>query len=778
MRPQRETGISGKARLGAVSVALFLGVAGSIVGLTDWDQRLSSRVLDLLPSSDHSIERRFMVGVLRDRQANQIRIAVTGLPDDQQDAAGDFVEDVIRKSGAVDPDIPTDQELFDRVARVFYENRLSLLLPHWLAQKREEWLVQGGNLSFHDWLARRIADDLDQFLTSPDGFFFSDLVTSDPLLLLPGLQDSVAQGMASMGGSVRTAQLSGSAFDPDNQSLISEVVAGLEEELARVFPGARLLVSGTVLFAGHSRTAIRAEVGRINLGSILMVLLVAIVCLRNPIGLIGLVPVAACGLTGGLVGVVYLFGQVHIMSLVMGAFLAGITVDYGFHAFMCRAGDEPSRLWKPLTVAVGSTAAGFAILLFATLPVIRQLGAFVMTGLVCAFLAAVVLKPAIRSNLVRTRPAIERPLMSGPPGRWHLLLLAIFMATVAGGVFRIEWRDDIRELDIPSPELLSTDRAIRDLTETAGDGTAYLTTGQSYLKAIAHFRAFEADRAEGGFGAPMGLASVLPTSGELQAAREFLDDAQALQWIETLGLELERIGCDASAFDPFFRSWSDLRTSDLQDLQVETQLRAMSDLLTGPASFLMIEADGIHAVASVASDSAKGPDGNLDPNLNTIKASQLENLNQVFSRYRREIWGFLLAGLSVAAIGVLVIYRLAAGIRILMVPIASTLTAFGALGWMIQGLNLFHLLAGLLGFCLALDYALFAWEARRRREAPPVSIRVSGLTTLAAFGVLATSRLPAVSALGLTVGLIVLVTLIIIELLSGPRNVDSDHAVD
>jgi len=770
------TGISGKGHLRIVGVALFFSVAALTLGLIDWDKRLSSRVLDLLPSANGSLEHRFMVGVLRERQADQVRFAVIDLPDHQQDAATEFVEAFFERTGLFVPEILTDREVIDRLSKRLYEDRLPLLFPHWLAERAKEWSAQGEKKPFHDWLAGRSADDLDRFLNSPIGFFYSDLVAGDPLLLLLGLKDLVMEGTGSeRGQSVRTAQLAGSAFDPENQSLVAEAVTELEMQLSHEFPGSRLLVSGPVLFAGHSRNAIRTEVRRINVVSAFMVILAATICLKNPIGLIFLLPVIACGLVGGLIGVVYFFGHVHVLSLVMGAFLAGITVDYGFHAFMNQEGTGKNHLWRPLCTAAGSTGAGFAVLLFATLPVIRQLGLFVTAGSICALFAAITLRPVVRSRFVDARATLTRNPVWSKPGRRTVLLIVILMGGMAFGVFRIEWHDDIRELDLPSPRLQANDKALRDMAGGSEERTTFLTTGSSFLNAIDHYRAFEVDWMKRTSDKLAGLASVLPTTVELSAVRQFMKGDVSRKWLDALALELVRIGYDTSAFDPFLQKFARLRMLDFQESRVEIQLVRMSELLVGPASFLVVEADGIHAVASIAPQSFMDPARDGEPEFHTIVVSQLENLNQVFSCYRREVWGFLLAGFSVVAIGVMAIYRPTAGIKILLLPIGSTLTAFGILGWTIQGLNLFHLLAGLLGFCLALDYSLFAWETRQRRAPPPVSVRISGLTTLAAFGALATSRLPAVSALGMAVGLIVLVTLILVEVFGGPKTVIADH---
>ncbi|MDE3084496.1 MAG: hypothetical protein KGJ37_04645, partial [Verrucomicrobiota bacterium] len=99
----------------------------------------------------------------------------------------------------------------------------------------------------------------------------------------------------------------------------------------------------------------------------------------------------------------------------------------------------------------------------------------------------------------------------------------------------------------------------------------------------------------------------------------------------------------------------------------------------------------------------------------------------------------------------------------------------GVLGLAGQTLNLFHLLGAFLGLCIAHNYAIFSAEAAMQNTIPPPSVRLSAMSAFVSFGVLSFSRIPVVSALGMTVALIVLTALTVIELepLTRPR-----HAAD
>jgi predicted exporter len=104
------------------------------------------------------------------------------------------------------------------------------------------------------------------------------------------------------------------------------------------------------------------------------------------------------------------------------------------------------------------------------------------------------------------------------------------------------------------------------------------------------------------------------------------------------------------------------------------------------------------------------------------------------------------------------------GARIFAIPCGACLGIFGLYGWLGQPLNLFHLLGAFLGVCLTHNYSIFSATSAYRHEPPPVSVRLSALTTAASFGVLALSDIPVVRALGLTVTLMVIAALAVIEL--------------
>jgi predicted exporter len=160
----------------------------------------------------------------------------------------------------------------------------------------------------------------------------------------------------------------------------------------------------------------------------------------------------------------------------------------------------------------------------------------------------------------------------------------------------------------------------------------------------------------------------------------------------------------------------------------------------------------------------QGPGPAPPPDTATVTNSQLESMNQLFSRYRVSALRLSAVGLAFVGASVFVLYGLRRGARIFAIPAGACLFAFGVFGLCGATLNLFNLLGAFLGVCLSHNYAIFTAESLRRGEEPPPSIRMSAVATASSFGVLALSRIPVVSALGSTVAVIVLAALAITEL--------------
>ena len=148
--------------------------------------------------------------------------------------------------------------------------------------------------------------------------------------------------------------------------------------------------------------------------------------------------------------------------------------------------------------------------------------------------------------------------------------------------------------------------------------------------------------------------------------------------------------------------------------------------------------------------------------------------NRLVAGYRgQSLW---LTGLGLLAIALVLAggLRSARGVtRVLAPVVAAALVALAILHGLGLRLTLFHLVALLLVIGVGVNYALFfnrpAEDASRARLAA-LSVCVCCATTLSAFGALAVSAMPVLHALGVTVGLGIVLAFLYSAAFASPRR--------
>jgi predicted exporter len=663
----------------------------------------------------------------------------------------------------------------DALAAAVFSERLELLLPGWLDARRHEYARSGGAAPWGPWVAERAAADLEAFLSRPEAMAAQDVLTSDPLLLVPGLVGRTG-GLSAPGlapgrpgdYALIWARTCSSPLTPQGQGPVFDAVDRALFAARASEPQAELLWTGIGRFAAASRARIEHELATLNVLSFCLVVLVAAACVRRAYRALHLLPVVLGSLLGAWVATTAAWQHVHILVFVVGSLLSGVAVDYGFYLYLQprRRPDEPymeraSRLIKPLLASALTTVIGFSFLLWSELPLIRQLGVFVSAGLICALATALLWFAQVDDSYLETRAFIRRRPEGGSPAarRTARFILAAGAAVAVLGPWRLRWRDDIRELEIPAPQLQANDARVRSLFGEADTRTIYLTRGPSASDAGASLQSFLAWHGREFPGARIAtLGYALPTPEQW---KRFPADLESLAGFEgDLRAALARNGFEPDAFAPFFGAWE--KEARRKERPTYDQLVAnLAAALSGPLSFMLHTAPGSTWFATVAEQE---PGADPPAATNTVTDSQLENLNQLFSRYRVSALRLSSVGLCFVGASVFALYGPRRGVRIFAIPAGACLFAFGAFGLAGATLNLFHLLGAFLGVCLSHNYAIFTAESRARGEEPPPSIRMSAVATASSFGVLALSRIPVVAALGSTVAVIVVAALAITEL--------------
>jgi predicted exporter len=760
---------------GVLALAALLGAAW--LGHLDYAQKISADVLDLIPAGERAPELTLVRQFAGQAEARTVLLVLTGadgIPASTE-ATRRFAERLGRTPAFEQVVVIGDPAGREALGAVLFADRLTLLFPRWLREREDAYRAKGGApAGFGRWLAQDAVARFSRFLATPEALAFQDLLSADPLLLMPDAVERLRGGMAlaAPGAGGRTApalvwaRLAASPLSEAGQAPAFAAVAQTAAAVRAEFPGFTAADTGVNRFAAASRARIEHEVTWLNGLSLAAVLTIAFAFIRGAQRGLHLVPVVLLSVLGAWVGVTLMFERVHILVFVVGSLLTGVAIDYGFYLFMQPPArpdedywEKVRRLAKPLLASCFTTVAGFSLLLFSELPFIRQLGVFVGTGLLGALGTAVVYFSTVRHPFLEARSFRGGQALPGAARRWIRRLLIAAWLVALPGLARLTWRDDIRDLEIPSPALHREDARIRALFGERTDRTAYLTYGATLSEARTALGRLEAwlDPAGAGRMPAFGLGAVVPTDAEYARELRFFREEQGFP--EELRAAMAQAGLDATGFDPFFADFAQ-RAAGAEGADLPAAIGRLQSKLTGPLSLLVHQGQPLSWFVTLA---AAAPAGVPPADAHTLSAGQLQTLNRIFTRYRESAMWLSLIGLAMVGAGVLLTYGARDGLRIFAIPCGACLGLFGIFGWVGQPLNLFHLLGAFLGVCLTHNYSIFSATSAYRTEPPPASVRLSALTTAASFGVLALSGIPVVSALGTTVALMVLAALLVIE---------------
>ena len=565
---------------------------------------------------------------------------------------------------------------------------------------------------------------------------------------------------------VITARLSGDAFSLAQQRQVAAAVAALSAAVAGRHPGVAVLRSGFVFHAAAAAAQAQRDVSVIALGSLAGIVLLFWAAFRSLTPLLLSLTAIAFGCLCA-VGVSHaVFGGLHVLTLVFGASLIGVAVDYALHFFtrlyaMGAGGGGRAALaavFPGMALALVTTVIAYACLASTSLPGLRQVALFSVVGLVGAWLfvagalpwlarAGAPLRPGALSLLARFPTRLWARL--GERARWGVAL-AMPALSAALSFAALSWTSDIRALYQAPPELAAQEAVVRDVVRRDAANQYFLVTASSAQGVLeksealtGELRAVVQRGALGGFTA---LSDYLP-SAERQAAnyralKAGLYGADGPVWRYMAAVGFEGPAMDqhravfAAAQDAYLAVDAamaalprELRRLWLGDIDgryaTVIVLRGVNEL--EPLRRLAESASGVYFVDNVADISAA---------LDAQRAAATRLLGAAYG-----VVGLLL----------LACYRRLRALALLLpVLVASFLTLAVLVASGVE-LGLFHVFALFLILGLGMDYSIFLHSSAEGNPACALAVLLSALTSALSFGLLSLSSTPMVQAFGITV---------------------------
>lgn len=541
-----------------------------------------------------------------------------------------------------------------------------------------------------------------------------------------------------------------SAFGFSSPEQLLQPWLELREQLQAQWPGAQVLAAGLPLHGAHAAERAQWEMRVIGIGSLLAVVLLLLLVFRSPRPLLLTLSSIATGLLLAAVVSSWLFKSLHLIALVMGASLIGITVDYAFH-FLCAARQDPLTARQRIGVAISlgllTTTLAYAALLIAPFPGLRQIAVISIAGLLGAWLTVMLLYPwALRRS--GSQPA--SPVRAKPPSwrvpqalRWSLLALTAAAALAALGT---EPRDSVRTLYQPPAALLADDQQVSQLLQgpdasrlfviEAPDTETWLQRNEALLELI---------RTRAPSVQPLSVAQAVPSQARQHqdrlALQPVFESGGALeQFAERSGLQRERV-------ERLRMRYTDAGVLSLHSWLASSASAPMRGLWAGA------DQQGASGVVLLAGELQEPVLQALANELEGVHyLNRVDQMSDVLTRLRWQATQLLLLAFGLAAAVLMLRYGWRGGLACIWPAIGASAWVLGVLAILGLGFSLFHLLALLLVLGMGLDYAIFLRESPGEVHARH-AILMAAVTTLLAFGLLALSQTPALRDFGQTVAI-------------------------
>lgn len=552
-------------------------------------------------------------------------------------------------------------------------------------------------------------------------------------------------------------QTRGSAFSMSGARPHGQALDRAEQGLRESQPEVQVLRAGVPLHAEAAAAQGSAEISLIGWGSLGAVLALVWAGFRSLRPILCVALSLAVGVAVALSITAWVFGRVHLVTLVFGASLVGVAEDFGIHYFASRAAAPTEsgqallrRLWPGMALALATSVLGYAVMALVPFPGLRQMALFSAVGLTAAFVTVVCWFPALAGRGHAMTPLASRiagtlrwrPTLPRRTTAWSLWLAAALL--VAIGLAQLPVRDDLRQLQSSPPELLQQQRQVQQLLRWPSPGQFFLVTAasedgllQAEQRLIAALKPLREQRLISGWSA---LSDWVPPAERQREAATLTQRAESAVLAELgrqLGERFERPAMAPAALD--LATWlAQPATAALRGQWLGRQ----ADGTVGSV-VLISGLERPERLSQVAAAAAGLP--------GVVWVDRVAQVSQLLARYRVAMGAVLALGFVV--VGAALWLRFGRHAWRAWLPSAlACVISLSLLGWLGLPLQLFNVLALIILLGIGVDYGIFLLEHRADGSAW-LAVVLGAASTLLSFGLLALSSTPALRAFGLTMAI-------------------------
>ncbi|MCF6775306.1 MMPL family transporter [Thiotrichales bacterium 19X7-9] len=726
---------------------------------------VNANILDLLPETDQSPIVKKATEHLSATLGDQI-IFLVGNKD--QKAAYQAADQLTK--------LLTQEQLFAKInneitadtqkawGSLFYPHRLSLL-------STTDYKLLANNQ------VKKIQTSALAKLYSPIGITSTGLLENDPYFLFQNYLTQLVRPTSNLNlyndhlmayyqgkwYSFLTAKLKESGFSLTFQDKVIEQIDKAQDEIIKQYPNTDVLKTGTLFYAKAGAQEAQHDISVIGLGSIIGVILLVLITFRSLSPLFYTLFSAAIGFISAFMVTYWVFGSVYLFTLVFGASLIGISVDYAFFYYAewllggknWKVLEGLKRILPGITLGLINIILAYLIISLAPFPGLRQLALFAIVGLFMAYLTVVCAFPLMLKAKKKTyTPWILKVsnlylrLWQKIPLSIIYLVFILIIIISAFGIYQLKANDDVKALEHMPSQLVKNEHKLKTIIGNH--------TGLSFI-VVSGVTRFEVIQREKNITNVikaqfpdvkkplLAISQYIPTKAQQEANYRLV---QKKLMGKTLVNYLKSIGIDAKKAQEIAHKLSKMPFDPL----------TVKDWLESPASdqleFLWLgKTDHLHASMMLISDQI-----GYQKLANLLKVypyaevvNQAKDISNVFKTYRERLSWLLGCAFVLLFLLLFARYGIKKAISYILVPLASASLGLAVLGLFSVPLTLFNILAMILVLGIAVDYILFFAETHASYQSTMLAVMLSAITTVLSFGLLAFSSTPVVHYFGLSV---------------------------
>ncbi|HCU06217.1 MAG TPA: hypothetical protein DIC42_01345, partial [Holosporales bacterium] len=508
--------------------------------------------------------------------------------------------------------------------------------------------------------------------------------------------------------------------------------------------GITVLKTGALFYAAAGFKQANTEMSTLGAISAIGVLILVFLFFRSAQPILMAIAVLISGISVSLSLCLYLFGAVHIVALLFGCSLIGVTVDYVVHYYNAALNLDKSSdrfqvfktLMPAMFLALLSSVFGYAVLGIVPFPGIQQMAILAAFGLLAAFISLVLWGPyCIKIKYKKHFLFFEKLLIflvtlseygtkKTVQRTWTFLCVLFFSISC----FNISFNDDVRAFQSLNVALKNEEEHIKKLIQFDQPEHFIVLHGKNIDDLLEQEEAFLSKNTPF---IQKALSQLIP-SQKRQITNyklvQSLHKSQLHHLSDYLGINLKS-DISSSVFDPY-------------------QLKQLDDLPDGFRHLIRQEKDG-----SFTSRVLLKKQANLQKNESTLYINPIQEYQNLFQKYRSSAQYMLIFSIFIISVLSIVLHGLKGSFHIMRPIMLSLMGTIGMINFLHIPFTLFHIMGSLLVLCIGIDYALFLYCRHNtdKENALLLANIICAATTILSFGFLAFSQTKAIHDFGLFV---------------------------